>query len=65
MNWWTATLFLQIVMFAFFKISVPNIFENISKPVGFLGKINKIYFVAKFSSYQENFEFLKSVAYYY
>ena len=46
----------------FFTILVPNIFENISKTVAFLGKVIKIYFVDNLSRFQENIETCKSVA---
>ena len=44
-------------------IAQPNIFENISKTVGFFGKVIKTSFVANFFSFQGNFVFCKSVAY--
>ena len=40
----------------FFAIFVSNIFENISKPVGFLEKAMKTCFVANLPSFQENFK---------
>ena len=57
------TVFLRIFFYLFFEISVPNIFEIISKTVGYLSKIIKINFVASLSSFQENFQFLKSVSF--
>ena len=48
----------------FFKISVSNIFENISKTVGFQIKATmNTYFVANLFSFPENFKFFKSVEY--
>ena len=43
---------------------VPQIFENISKVVDFLEKDIISCFIANLFSFQENFEFFKSVAYF-
>ena len=40
--------------FVFFEISVLNIFENISKPVGFMKKAMNTCIVANLPSFQEN-----------
>ena len=42
---------------------LTNTFENISKPICFLGKAMKTCFVASLSSFLKNFELLKSDAY--
>ena len=43
-------------IFEFFEILVSTIFENISKPVGFLEKAMETWFVANLLSFQENFK---------
>ena len=60
---WLLSLFLQkkVTIFVFFEILVPNIFENISKSVGFLRKAINTCFVANLPNFQENFKLLKSI----
>ena len=59
-NFWLP-LFLQkkkLQFLYFFEILVPNIFENILKSVGFIGKAMNTCFVANLPSFEENFKLL-------
>ena len=49
-------IFLQFWYFGILVFFVLNIFENISKPVGFIKKAINTCFIAKLPSFQENFK---------